>query len=107
MSSYPVHRSLAPTRRCSSDETIIPHIVEYKPLRHAPSPYRVFCGAPRVRFPFGEGETDHLGSWGAPTSLRTLRCLAPSAPLDQLVHHGHPHGPGAEYDVKLAVGGHP
>jgi hypothetical protein len=28
------------------------------------------------------------------------------APLDQLVHHRHPHSPGAEDDVKLAVVGH-
>src|SRR5215217_4615015 len=27
---------------------------------------------------------------------------SPRTPLDQLVHHGHPHGPGSEDDVKLA-----
>jgi hypothetical protein len=32
MSSYPVHRSLPPTRRSSSDENLLPGEVECKPL---------------------------------------------------------------------------
>jgi hypothetical protein len=31
---------------------------------------------------------------------------SPRTPLDQRVHHRHPHSPGAEVDVKLAVVGH-
>jgi hypothetical protein len=32
MSSYPVHRSLPPTRRSSSDESLIPGEAQNKPL---------------------------------------------------------------------------
>jgi hypothetical protein len=32
MSSYPVHRSLPPTRRSSSDESVVPGEAQDKPL---------------------------------------------------------------------------